>query len=116
MEIQIYLGIKLVRSKSLLWIRWFLLIIKLVNFLLSVTIQTPETSPVTAPRHVSGGGGKVGTLSITWDVSSNTLFPGPIKLPPQNENKVIVNFFVNRNMTQIELFGPVPLFISYLAY
>ena len=76
METQIYLGIEIVRSEfSLL----FLLIIKLVIFLLSVTIQTPETSPVTAPRHVSGGGGKVGTLSITWDVSSNKQFPVSIK-------------------------------------
>ena len=37
----------------------------------SVTIQTPQTAPVTAPRDVSGGGGKVGTLTISWDVSIN---------------------------------------------
>ena len=36
---------------------------------ITVTIQTPETAPVTAPRYVSGGGGRVGTLTITWDVS-----------------------------------------------
>ena len=37
----------------------------------SVTIQTPQTAPVTAPRDVSGGGGKVGTLTISWDVSTS---------------------------------------------
>ena len=36
---------------------------------LSVTVKTPETAPVIAPRHVSGGGGKVGTLTITWEVN-----------------------------------------------
>ena len=34
----------------------------------TVTIQTPSEAPVIAPRHVSGGGGKVGTLTITWEV------------------------------------------------
>ena len=38
----------------------------------TVTIQTPSEAPVIAPRHVSGGGGKVGTLTITWEVINKT--------------------------------------------
>lgn len=34
-----------------------------------VTIQTPETIPIIAPKNVDGGGGKVGTLTVSWDVS-----------------------------------------------
>ena len=38
-------------------------------FVIPVTIKTPATLPVTPPRDVSGGQGKVGTLTITWTVS-----------------------------------------------
>lgn len=33
-------------------------------------VKIAQTAPITAPRNVGGGGGKVGTLTITWDVST----------------------------------------------
>ncbi|XP_045161359.2 contactin-like isoform X2 [Mercenaria mercenaria] len=31
-------------------------------------VKIEQTAPIIAPRHVSGGGGKVGTLTITWEI------------------------------------------------
>ena len=33
-----------------------------------MTIKTPSTAPVSAPKLVFGGGGKVGTLTVEWKV------------------------------------------------
>ena len=32
-------------------------------------VKIQQTAPIIAPRNVGGGGGKVGTLTISWDVS-----------------------------------------------
>ena len=55
-------------------IKLFILnLLHLFSFLIPVVVQTPAEAPVIPPRHVSGGGGKVGTLTITWEVIS-TIF------------------------------------------
>lgn len=32
-------------------------------------VKLKQTAPIYAPSNVGGGGGKVGTLTIAWDVS-----------------------------------------------
>ncbi|XP_060571800.1 contactin-3-like [Ruditapes philippinarum] len=40
-------------------------------------IKIEQTAPVIAPRNVSGGGGKVGTLTITWEILDISEHCGP---------------------------------------
>ncbi|KAK3583433.1 hypothetical protein CHS0354_025554 [Potamilus streckersoni] len=43
----------------------------------SVIIKTPQTAPIFPPRGVSGGGGKVGVLRVTWDPMDPSEWCGP---------------------------------------
>ena len=38
-------------------------------FFITGYVKMYSTAPVLYPRNVGGGGGSVGTLTITWDVS-----------------------------------------------
>lgn len=45
-----------------------------LHFVLSsAAVKIAQSAPIIAPRNVGGGGGKVGTLTITWDVCISPL-------------------------------------------
>ena len=58
-------------------------------FLATVIYKIPGAKPTMYPENINGGGGSVGTLVITWDVSYTllklielTFFPIPIRSVP----------------------------------